>query len=170
MTKTKIDARDLQDRASRMVQNEVICCMSSIVATLAKAYTGNGSSDVENLAEEAFELCCPVADYEEAAIQEGWTGPHTDKYGATYFEDTKDKQTWACASWKDLCREFDIEPYDREVFEHWAVSNWLADKLTARGEKVLDFDNFKVWARCTTGQAISIDGVIEDITREIMEA
>lgn len=56
------------------------------------------------------------------------------------------------------------------MFEHWAVSSYLADKLREHGEKVLDFDNFTVWARCTTGQAISIDGVIETIYREMMAA
>ena len=36
--------------------------------------------------------------HETAAKAEGWTGPHKDKFGATYFEDTNDGQTWACAS------------------------------------------------------------------------
>jgi hypothetical protein len=46
----------------------------------------------------------------------------------------------------------------REVYEHWAVSPWLARKLAAVGESVeVDFFGVTVWARCTTGQHISLD-------------
>ncbi len=53
-------------------------------------------------------------DFEGAATQLGWTGPHTDKYGATYFEDITDGQTWACSSWEELCAAFDIEADEQE--------------------------------------------------------
>jgi hypothetical protein len=46
--------------------------------------------------------------YRGAAEAEGWTGPHKDEFGATYFRDENDGATWTCASWKELCEEFDI--------------------------------------------------------------
>ena len=59
--------------------------------------------------------------HEAAAIAEGWTGPHKDKFGAQYFEQISDgaRVTWCCATWKELCEEFSIEPGDdaREAAE-----------------------------------------------------
>jgi len=55
-----------------------------------------------------------------------------------------------------------------EVLEHWIVSDWLGRKLLEHGEAVeLDFYGVCVWGRCTSGQAIAIDGVIEDIAKSI---
>jgi hypothetical protein len=165
-----------------MVSREVNVCLSALVSTLAGGYgqaigadsRGNGRlRDLEGLCEQAFELASPVPDYEEAAIQAGWTGPHKDQFGATYFEDETAEQsvTWCCANWEALCRDQDIEPHDREVFEHWAVSSWLAEKLAAYGEKVdTDFAGMNVWARTTTGQAIHADSVIERIYADMMKA
>lgn len=168
---------DLHEKCNHLVKNEVYLCVSHFVSALAQgggAYVPEPKRGAYNLAElcdQAAELFAPVLDYEEAAIQAGWTGPHKDKFGATYFEDTTDERigpaTWACDSWEAICLEFDIEPYEREVFEHWAVSEWLADKLIAKGERVdKDFACLNVWARTTTGQAISMDSVIETICKE----
>ena len=55
-------------------------------------------------------------------------------------------------------------PQYREIFEWWAVSNYLGQKLQERGELVHDdFFGLTIWGRCTTGQAIMLDSVIEDI-------
>lgn len=51
-------------------------------------------------------------DWEDIATKAGWTGPHKDRFGATYFKDETDGQTWACGSWKELCLEFVIGPGD----------------------------------------------------------
>lgn len=155
----------------QMVQQEVNCCLSSLVHTLASGDARPGSADLAALCDQALELASPVPDYEEAAVQAGWEGPYKDKYGATYFTDTKEGKTWCTANWESLCASHDIDPIDSEVFEHWAVSNWLAEKLIAHGEKVdTDFAALNVWARQTTGQQISADGVIERIYKQMMEA
>ncbi|WP_040513612.1 hypothetical protein, partial [Paraglaciecola polaris] len=53
-----------------------------------------------------------------------------------------------------------------EIFEYWAVSNWLADKLILSGEKVeKDFYGHCVWGRTCSGQAISLDHVIRNIAK-----
>jgi hypothetical protein len=57
----------------------------------------------------------------------------------------------------------------QEVFEHWAVSNYLKDKLEGLGEKVLDLGNLNIWCRTTTGQSISMDGVIELIVQNTFD-
>jgi hypothetical protein len=157
-----------QDELRHLVAREVYYGVSALVSTLAEGFGRyTGQSYLPELCEQAFELASPVPDYEEAAIQEGWEA-FKDEYGANCYRDTNDGQTWACADWQALCAGHDIEPYDREVYEHWIISNWLADKLEAHGEKVdHDFAGLTVWARTMTGQAIYCDGVIEDIWREL---
>lgn len=60
--------------------------------------------------------------------------------------------------WRDCVRE-NAEP--AEVFEWWAVSEWLADLLIEVGECVLKNDYRQWWGRCTTGQAYIMDGVLQ---------
>lgn len=70
--------------------------------------------------------------------------------------------------WESVCSEDGISPYEMEVFEHWIVSGWLADRLEAKGEAICrDLAGLTVWGRCTTGQAIYIDRVICDIYNEL---
>lgn len=55
-----------------------------------------------------------------------------------------------------------------EVFEWWAVSDWLGEKLAEKDEVIIDNIWGKTyWGRCTTGQAIYIDGVIFDIAYDM---
>lgn len=159
-----IDA-NLQARAARLVAREVQCCLSSLVATLAGADYAHGADDLGGLMDQAMELASPVLDYEGAAREAGWSKTE----GGTWVWDgqTGDPE-WDTADTAELaCQASDIEPHELEVFEHWAVSTWLADKLEAKGERVdRDFAGLIVWARTTTGQAISIDSVIEAIVTE----
>ena len=55
---------------------------------------------------------------------------------------------------------------DSEIFEWWAVSNWLAQKLQEQGETVILGDD--IWGRQTTGQAIKLDGIIQRIAQSIL--
>jgi hypothetical protein len=158
-----------QHAVSDMVRREVLVCLSGLVSTLASGDgEASGRSDLGELCAEAVELCYPVPDYEEAAKAEGW---HVSDADPITFENTEDPDLVALADpddndgWRDLCEEFriDADDYAREIFEHWAVSSWLAERLREQGEKVGTLDNFTVWCRTTTGQAISVDGVIETI-------
>lgn len=70
-------------------------------------------------------------------------------------------------AYDDLLAELDdIEYEEREVYEVWIVSGWLANQLRDQGEAVVH-GNF--WLRCTTGQAVSMDGVIRMITKGMHE-
>lgn len=175
------DGRTLEQAASDLVAREVLCCMSSMVATLAygssfstsdrEAARRGAGRDFTALCEQAAELAAPVLDYEEAAREAGWTINAEDEF-------TDGEETLTCCGpsdpdggWPTLCAGMGIEPHEWEVYEHWAVSTWLAEKLQAAGERIdTDFAGLNVWARTTTGQAISIDAVIERITREMHAA
>jgi hypothetical protein len=159
--------RTIQD----MIQQEVLCCMSALVANLAEGdqFMPLRKRDypIAELCAQALELASPIDDYEEAAIQAGWKIDADKDIGLQ-----QDRNNYLVAeSWRDACKQSNIEPYDREVFEHWAVTDWFADKLEAAGEKVdKDFADLCVWARTTTGQAIHADGVIERIYAETHKA
>lgn len=153
-----------QDELRRLVDREIYCCVSALVSTLAgHSYTEHG--DLLELMEQAAELSSPIDDWEEATIQAGWC----QRNGA--WERDAAALGGHCAevnSAQEACELDDIEPYQRDVYEHWSVSAWLADKLEARGEKVdRDFAGMNVWARTTTGQAILLDSVIEAIWRDL---
>jgi len=59
--------------------------------------------------------------------------------------------------------QFNDEEYPAEALEHWLVSDWLGNRLKEEGEMVVNFMNLTIWGRTTSGQAICIDRVIEDI-------
>lgn len=157
----------LDKQTERVVRQGVLANVSSLVATLVTGSNGHVPGylgELRHLAEQAYELAAPVLDYEAAAFEAGWDGPHTDKFGVTYFENQAEGATWACPDWEALCQDFGIDPYDREVYEHWIVTQDLADDLIAVGEKVdTDFADMCVWARTVTGQNISADACIKAV-------
>ena len=61
------------------------------------------------------------------------------------------------------------EPELVEALEHWIVVDWFADELKKRGEIVGDMLGMTVWGRQTSGQAISMDYVVQDILKDIVE-
>lgn len=156
----------------QFVQREVVQCVSGLVSTLAQSGLSYKPShlygpDIRDLCEQAFELARPIDDWEEGLLSAGYES-FTDQYGVACWVDKSDGATWAGTA-QSLCEVDDIEPYAREVFEHWSVTPWLAERLIAHGEKVdTDFAGMCVWARTTTGQQISADYVIGEIYRDLM--
>lgn len=59
--------------------------------------------------------------------------------------------------------EYTLDEY-KEIFEYWVCSPWLIARLGEKNEAVIPQE--QIWCRCTTGQSISIDGVIRDIVKE----
>ena len=64
-----------------------------------------------------------------------------------------------------------LDENPQEVYEWWAVTNWLGDKLKERGEVVIEGWGHWYWGRGNTGQGIALDGVISSICygMEILE-
>lgn len=152
--------------AENIVRQDVHYCVSALVHTLAQhdgaSLDLSASDDLAQLTEQAFELSTPINDWEEAAREAGW-----EKNGDVW---THAEFPMAETSAENACYAANIEPHEREVFEHWVISDWLADKLAEKGEKVdKDFAGLTVWARTTTttGQAISMDAVIEEIAADL---
>lgn len=58
------------------------------------------------------------------------------------------------------------EPID--IYEYWIVTKWFADKLKEQNEVIEDnFHGLTIWGRTTTGQAISMDSVIQEIYQKL---
>ena len=55
------------------------------------------------------------------------------------------------------------EELETEIYEHWLVSEHLANKLEAKNERVIKPLDLFIWCRPTTGQSICLDNVIQEI-------
>jgi hypothetical protein len=158
--KSKKRQRGLDEGAREMVSREVYYCVSSLVSEMA--------SKPEYM-DELMEVLQSRTDYEEAAMQEGWTRHEARMTGNVTYQKNGDKTAHMFDGWQDLCENEGIEPYQWEIYEHWIVSDWLAGELEEKGHAVIrDFYGLTIWGRPTTGQAIYIDGVIQEIYSEMM--
>lgn len=66
-----------------------------------------------------------------------------------------------------VCNNFGLDPEYSEIYEHWIVSDWLGRKLSERGHVVESYLGLTIWGRPCTGQAIYMDGVMEQICNEL---
>lgn len=172
----------IESVAARMVGKEVLHCVSSLVNTLSNAYglighnpvtTGYADKgtksmalrDLVDLCEQASDLACQIQDFESTAREAGWE-LHEEKW---ICENDDEPGTYREASTAPAaCMIDDIEPDDREVYEHWTVTDWFGHKLEDAGEKVdFDFAGMVVWARTTTGQMIAADAVVRSIAADL---
>ena len=138
-----------QRQLDQFVGREVFHCVSHLVGEL--------TSKAEHF-----------PDYEEELF-DAWYAPMTEEEYREAVE-ANDLDIDDCDTWQEAFELHNLDPseYQREVFEHWIVSDWLANRLEERGERVLrDFFGLTVWGRTCTGQAISLDGVIGAIHDEL---
>ena len=212
---------DTQELASKLVQQNVLCCVSTLVEGLLKV---SGELDYK-LFSDAFDidqddltaLCrrpdyetaardfifddADVADLESIADDNGYwedvvdglvpevveeedgdnKGYFTYSGACERYEDEDEAKEAAIESvmpaireavWKittdyeAICTAHGLDYEYTEALEYWAVSSWLAEKLAEKGESIAEVCGLTVWGRCTSGQAISIDSVIEAISVE----
>lgn len=142
-----------QEECGRVVDRDVLLNVNGVVEKLFEH-----EPDLRDDCENAWVRQCPEC------------GECVPQDAEMADEDADGVPAHQCAHCKnyidlDIC---DTEP--QEVYEWWAVSSWLADRL-AEHDEVLHRDLYGliVWGRCTTGQAILLDGVIVAITRELHE-
>jgi len=172
VTTATIAENDLQELCSRLVQREVCYTVSGLIYTLAKGMGERVEDrDLADLTEQAYELARPIEDWQGAAEEAGWKW--NEASGAYHLNDDAEggfENVWDGdkGDWQQLCSDTDIEPHQIEVYEHWLVTDWMAEKLKEHGERVDDdFAGMTVWARTTTGQAISMDYVIRQIVKAL---
>lgn len=93
----------------------------------------------------------------EEAVEAAWDDESLDEY-----DDEEEAMTEALDAWG-----IDRYEYDREVYEHYAVSGFLADKLEEQGEHVVHICRLHIWCRCCTGQSVTLDGVLQAIASKM---
>jgi hypothetical protein len=143
-----------------MIAQEIITNASAMIHDLTSR-DPDGSIMGGDITDALYECSYPVPDYESAAREQGF---HLNDDGEVQSSG-EDEAVYT--DWYDACDQWGIEPHEREVFEHWIVSQWLAHKLEAKGEAVThDLFGWCIWGRTTTGQAIVMDSVIQEIYEE----
>lgn len=176
-----LNSAENQRIRSAFVHRNIIACFSSIVGHFAQnseaCCDGVDYDDILNLCsgqdfqtpgedavdafsrDEMIDFLNDETDVDLEPIEQ-------DDEDAVYSQ-TDDELRALChaniSDWQEFCNNHEIEPHDLDVYEHWAVDNWMAARLKEHGEIVGDFFDFKVWGRCCTGQAIQLDSVIGSI-------
>lgn len=154
-----LDSPTNQDICRKLVQREVGHCVSSLVhhfATNPEA-AGEYYDDVLDL--------CSQPDWENAVRDHDLFVREED--GAVVTLDHTEGEESYHSSWVDAGLYLDIDPYESEAFEHWIVSEFLAEKLREKGELVGELFGLTIWGRCTTGQSIYIDRVIGETAHDM---
>ena len=87
------------------------------------------------------------------------------------FRELVFEQLESTSDMQELFREFQVDTDDfrDDVYEHWIVSGWLARKLKGKGETVGELCGMAIWGRCTTGQSICLDRVIQNLAIELWQ-
>ena len=63
----------------------------------------------------------------------------------------------------NLISEEYLYPFADDVMEWWLIDSWLAERLKAQGEVIIDEYGCYWWGRQSSGQAIYMDHVIQRI-------
>lgn len=172
---------NVRERAERIVREEVLCCVSSLVHSIA---AGDGAAQALGLDDEdVFDLCARD-DWEGPAREHAAGLDEPDAAEALEYaligkeapegmpEDPRAALLWLMDAgsfdFQDLCDYWRLDPDRIEAYEHWIVTGWLASRLEAAGEIVArDFLGLTIWGRCTTGQSIAMDGVMLRLAAEL---
>lgn len=111
----------------------------------------------------------PTPEQEEAFDLQDWLDADSER--DEKFRELVFEQLESTSNMEELCREFqvDIDDFRDEVYEQWIVSDWLARKLKGKGETVGELCGLTIWGRCTTGQSICLDRVIQNLAIELWQ-
>lgn len=183
--------------AQRLVEREVIYCVSQLINDLYKATI---EYQIGDLSYDTIQSICSKDDWEESGrsfimedadfdqLEEvadmfGYWSDVLSECGlpdgvedvAEYVEahpvagpKIREAVEKLVDDWEEVGLAFDLDPDHVEAYEHWIVTGWLGRKLEEKGEMVCDdILGMVVWGRKTTGQSIALDYVMEQIAVEL---
>lgn len=189
---------EFQSKCDNFVRAHVYLCLSGLVSTLAYGF-GSAKDELGKLCEDAADLSCPVYDYEEAALDHirntatpdelaEFVDDHDGDVPLRAEDDNGNPLPWTpnqaeaarisaiavirgeTGAAQEYCDRFRLDPYEWEIYEQWAISDYLAQKLRERGERIGKLAGLDVWGRTTTGQSIAMDDVIRSIVHDAQAA
>lgn len=166
-----------QEQLSEFVGREVITCASQLIS---QSFHADNEHNQNEYQEEIITLSSND-DWNSAAREHIYYGmceselndyleEQHDLIGivTNNTEELKDLVYKHIEDDEEFCQEFNLDPHQNEVLEHWIVSQWLGAKLEAQGESVVyNCFGFTIWGRTCSGQAIMLDGVISTIYKEL---
>lgn len=161
---------DYQRAVGEFVHREVIYCVSSLVYEIGRKNIDEWhhlfvQEDWETSALEA--ICALPREQLQELLEQNECHIAADDtpnmLATTYLQHLKQH-----GSLQDFCYANHVDPQQNEIYEHWIVSEWLANRLEDRGEVIeRDFYGLTIWGRACTGQAILLDSVICSIYDEV---
>ncbi len=144
--------REIHEAAERIIKNDIYCCDSALISDLLAdhlLWIDTFSADqIENLSESIEQ------------VLERWEVEEPENY-ALYHNHLED------GSLRSICDTLEDSRETQEIFEWWRVSEFLADQLSSLGQPILRNCYGTWWGRCATGQAIILDGTIQQVIQSI---
>lgn len=187
----------VRDRAEQLVRQNVHYCVSTLISNIAQPKGGIDVCKALSIDYEDDLLpLLEITDYEEAAerhineMDRDDLRTYLNDQGVEFKDDEHefeidvdtiehvDKnelhrlalEAMREQGAQEFCNEFNVEPDRNEVYEHWIVDDWFADKLEAKGHPIArDFLGMTIWGRPTTGQSIAMDEVILEIANDLLK-
>lgn len=136
---------NLDQLVTRIIQEEVLVCQSYLVEHLLQSEDSYVDLDsIENFypsfVEESSGGTCAACDEEDVTLNA-----------------------------ESICREcFEDQREPQEIFEWWAVSQWLKEKLIQIDAPILDCELGTWWGRTETGQSLTMDWHLREIARKLL--
>lgn len=168
-----MDESAFQRACDEFVSREVYCCVSMMAEYILKKSWEDSEApfsndDIENQLQSAeFELFGEWHEIWSLKELEEWKDELESE-----IEEMLDKEEISQFTYDQNMKQLQ-EAYDeaesqldeyKEILEYWVVSPYLLASLKERNEAVIESE--QIWCRCTSGQAIAIDGVIREIVKE----
>ncbi len=152
--RNEITREKINEKAKQLVDREIYCNVDSLAR-----YSIQKSLEDDT---------APITYEDETAAYPDFTDYDRDDCLEFLAERiTFDDEDYYYCSAEELqqeCRE-NNQP---EIFEYWAISSWLGDKLKENGGIVID-SYPTIWGRETRGQLISMDGIMQKIAKKLLK-
>lgn len=165
-----INTNIIDQKAEQIVSQEVFCCMSDIMEKLREKDEEFSIRVLEQLPEhvrihDIFTECQETYDRDEL---DDYIDKLNEVIRSTPYDTDEDiERLQDLQEALDEAEEAEFEY--AEILEYWGVSDWLASKLKEKGELIIEEFNVSIWGRRTSGQHISMDFIMQEIARELME-
>jgi hypothetical protein len=144
----------VHDLAEGYIQNEILKCETQLVTDLLGVAYQSNASELSN--EFILENIDNFFDTSVETIEEFLTYNTNDDSWTELSFDEKEI----------LAEQLGFEPQPHEIFEWWAVSNWLSIRLAEIGQPILNNAYGQWWGRTCSGQAIILDGTLQKIAEQ----